>query len=119
MVTAAAAFENAFEELFEELLISPWQRRMALRRGSPGAVVIDLGTRYEVRIPASRAEAERSEVEVSEHRLSVRMSSPAGIIENIFDFAHAVETESVTASLVGNTLQIVLPQRRGRKIEVE
>jgi len=82
--------------------------------------VLDLGNRYEVRIPATRAVAERSEVEVSEHRLRVRMAdSSGGTSENIFDFSDAIETENVRALLSEGALQIILPRKRGRRIDVE
>lgn len=81
--------------------------------------MLDLGTRYEVRIPSTRAEAERSEIEVSEHRLCVRMPGPAGTSESVFDFTYPIETESVRARLVEGALHIVLPRKRGRKINLE
>lgn len=123
-VTAPAvlsAFERAFDELFEELLIAPWQAGERPRRASVGkALVLDLGNRYEVRIPATRAQAEHCEVEVSEHRLRVRMADlSGGTSENVFDFPFAIETENVRAVLAEGALQIILPRKRGRRIDVE
>jgi HSP20 family molecular chaperone IbpA len=118
--TALSAFEHACDELFEELLITRWQRRGRPSRSFEGeALVLDFGTRYEVRIPSTRAMAERSEVEVSEHRLCVRTPGLTGASESVFDFTYPIETESVQARLVEGALHIVLPRKRGRKIKVE
>lgn len=117
-LVSLGAFGRAFDELFEELLISPWRGR-ALSKSVGQALVLDLGTDYEVRIPATKAAAEHCDIEVSDHRLTVRMPAQAGVSTSVFDFSHPIETEGVKARLVQEMLHITLPKKRLRKIKVQ
>ena len=68
-------FERAFDEFFDEMLISRW-RRAAERDEFENAQVLDHPDRYEVRIAVPNVDPERIEIDVAGQRLSVR--APAG-----------------------------------------
>jgi HSP20 family molecular chaperone IbpA len=111
-------FERAFDQVFEDLLISRW------RGPSRGAAfdnpfVVDKGAQYEIRIAATGADPRQTEVEVSERRLLVRMPGAAGVKQSAFEFPYPVDAEGVTARLDRGVLVIILPKKQGRKIEVE
>lgn len=111
-------FERACDQLFDDLLISRW--RGPHRRPAPGhALVLDHGNRYEVRIAAAGSDPAAIEVEAGERRLRVRMPLPSGAAENVFDFAAEVDTDAVSARWDKGTLHIILPKKRGRRVEVK
>jgi HSP20 family molecular chaperone IbpA len=115
--TTFADFDRAFDELFEDLLLSRW-RGDVRGRGLDGAAALESETEYRVRIDASGIEPDRIEVEASDRRLLVRMAGPARTRINTLDFSHAIDPDGVTARLAGGALEIVLPKKRGRIIEV-
>jgi HSP20 family molecular chaperone IbpA len=110
-------FKRTFDELFEDLLITRWRenRRHTLDR----ALMIDRGPHYEAKVPTAGAEPDAVAVEVSDWRLVVRFPGPAGEVENTFDFKHPIECDSVSAKWTSGVLLIVLPKKRGRRIEIE
>jgi HSP20 family molecular chaperone IbpA len=115
--TTFADFDRAFDQLFEDLLLSRWRGR-ARRTALDDAAVIESETEYRVQIDASGIGPDRMEVEASGRRLVVRMAGPAGARINTLDFSHAIDPDGVTARLAGGALEIVLPKKRGRIIEV-
>ncbi|MGH7935203.1 MAG: Hsp20/alpha crystallin family protein [Candidatus Binataceae bacterium] len=111
-------FERAFDELFEELLISRW------RRGKDAPVyrdeaVLDLGPSYEVRIALAGATPQAMDVEVTDQRLHVRIvAAGGGVLARTFDFPHAVDREAVTAKCAEGVLRVILPKRKGRRVVI-
>ena len=111
-------FDRTVDQLFEELLISRW--RGPHHRGGPGhALVLDHDIHFEVRIAAAVSDPAGIEVEVAERRLHVRIASPTGPAENVFDLSSAVDPDRVTARWERGTLYIILPKKRGRRVEVK
>ena len=111
-------FERACDELFDEWL-GRWHGAAA-PGASGGAVVVDRGEEYEVRIEAAVEDPEVIHVEVSEAGLIVRI--PAGAhpaVERRMTFAQPVDRERTTARWAGGMLTIVLPKLRGRRIKVQ
>ncbi len=100
--------------MFEDLLLSRWRAREYEH-----APVVDYGDHYEVRIAAAGADPRRMEVEATERRLHVRIAGAARPIDRTFELMHAIEPEGVTAQWKHGVLEIQLPKKRGRKIEVE
>ena len=114
---AFAEFDRAFDQLFEELLISRWRAR-AFKAALNDAAVLESETEYRVRIDASGADPERMEIEAADRRLLVRMAGPAGARTSTLEFSHSIDPDGVTARLAGGALEIVLPKKRGRRIAV-
>jgi HSP20 family molecular chaperone IbpA len=110
-------FARTFDELFDDLLITRWRENR--RRTLDRALMIDRGPHYEVKVPTAGAEPSAVAVEVSDWRLIVRFPGPAGEVENIFDFKHAIECDSVSAKWNSGVLWIVLPKKRGRRITIQ
>jgi HSP20 family molecular chaperone IbpA len=110
-------FDRAVNELFEDLLISRWRERGVAAHKD--ALVAEGDAHYEVRINAGPIDPRVIEVEVGERRLRVRIPGRIGLSERSFDFSHPVDPDGVTARLVGGTLLVALPKKRGRKIKVE
>jgi HSP20 family molecular chaperone IbpA len=110
-------FERAFDELFEDLLITRWRENP--RRTLDRVLVADRGLHYEVKVPTAAADPNKVMVEVSDWRLVVRFPGSAGEVENTFDFEHPVECERVSAKWESGLLWIVLPKKRGRRVEIE
>jgi HSP20 family molecular chaperone IbpA len=110
-------FARTFDELFDDLLITRWRENR--RRTLDRALMIDRGPHYEAKVPTAGAEPSAVAVEVSDWRLIVRFPGPAGEVENIFDFKHAIECDSVSAKWNSGVLWIVLPKKRGRRITIE
>jgi len=114
---AFAEFDRAFDQLFEELLLSRWRAR-AFKTALDDAEVLESETEYRVRINASGADPERMEIEAADRRLLVRMAGPVGAKTSTLEFSHSIEPDGVTARLAGGALEIVLPKKRGRRIAV-
>jgi HSP20 family molecular chaperone IbpA len=115
---ALREFERACDELFDEWL-GRW-RGGAAATSSGGAVVIDRGEEYEVRVDAAVEDPEVIHVEVEEARLIVRI--PAGAhpaFERRMTFAQPVDRERAMARWAGGMLTIVLPKLRGRRVKVQ
>jgi HSP20 family molecular chaperone IbpA len=109
-------FDRAVNELFEDLLISRWRGRGAA--AYEDALVTERDVHYEVRISAGGIDPRLMEVEAGERRLRVRLPGRIGAAERIFDFPYPIDPDGVTARLIGGTLLVVLPKKRGRKIKV-
>jgi HSP20 family molecular chaperone IbpA len=112
------AFERACDELFDEWL-GRWHGAAA-PGASGGAVVVDRGDEYEVRVEAAVDDPDVIEVEVSDTGLIVRI--PAGArpaVERRMTFAQPVDRERTTARWAASVLTIVLPKLRGRRIKVQ
>ena len=114
--TTFADFDRAFDQLFEDLLLSRW--RGNVRGTALDHAVLESETEYRVRIDAAGNEPDRMEVEASDRRLVVRIAGPARMRIKTLDFSHAIDPDGVTARLAGGALEIVLPKKRGRIIEV-
>jgi HSP20 family molecular chaperone IbpA len=111
-------FERACDELFDEWL-GRWHGATAAT-SSGGAVVVDRGEEYEVRIEALVEDPEVIHVEVGEGGLLVRIPSGArAAVERRIAFAQAVDRERTTARWAGGMLTIVLPKLRGRLVKVQ
>jgi HSP20 family molecular chaperone IbpA len=111
-------FERACDELFDE-----WLGRW---RGGPaggistGAVVVDRGEEYEVRVEAAVEDPKVIDIEVSEAGLMIRIPPGAhAAVERRITFAHAVDHERTTAHWAGGMLTIILPKLRGRRVKVQ
>src|SRR5260370_7569222 len=87
---------------------------------SGGAVVVERGEEYEVRIEAAVEDPEVIHVEVSEAGLIVRI--PAGAhpaVERRMTFSQPIHPERTTARWAGGMLTIVLPKLPGRPVKVQ
>ena len=110
-------FERACDELFDEWL-GRWHG--AVPAASSGAVLVDRGEEYEVRIEAAVEDPEVIDVELGEAGLIVRI--PAGAhpaVERRMTFAQPVDRERTAARWAGGILTIVLPKLRGRRVRVQ
>jgi HSP20 family molecular chaperone IbpA len=110
-------FERACDELFDEWL-GRWHGGAAAGV-SAGAVVVDRGEEYEVRVEAAVEDPEVIHVEVSEAGLIVRI--PAGrhpAVERKMTFVQPVDRERAVARWTDGMLTIVLPKLRGRRVKV-
>jgi HSP20 family molecular chaperone IbpA len=110
-------FERAFDELFEDLLITRWRENR--RQAQDRALITDRGPHYEVKVPTAAADPNAVAVEVSDWRLIVRFPGSTGEVENTFNFQHPVECDRVSAKWDAGVLLIVLPKKRGRRVEIE
>jgi HSP20 family molecular chaperone IbpA len=113
---ALREFERACDELFDEWL-GRWRGGAA---ALGGAVVVDRGEEYEVRVEAAVEDPEVIHVEVSDAGLLVRI--PAGArpaVERRMTFAQPVDRERTMARWAGGMLTIVLPKLRGRRVKVQ
>ena len=110
-------FVRAFDEVFEDILIRRWRGPVQVRNFGKAQVVEDEDA-YRVKIAIPDVDPEKLEVEVSEWRLTVRTPGAETSEETILDFSHWVDTESVSARLEADLLEVFLPKARGRKIEV-
>jgi len=119
LIEAFQQFEKAFDELFEDLLITRWRSGGRSAGRHPGmARVVELEDRYEVQIANVRAEPGQIEIEATERRLHVRISGAEGKLERMVDFHGLVDAELVSAHLEDGTLRITLPKKRARKVQV-
>ena len=115
-------FERACDELFDEWL-GRWRgggSAAAAGRGVAGAVVVDRGQEYEVRVEAPVENPEIIEVEVNQADMIVRI--PAGTypaLERRMTFAHAIDRDRTVARWADGVLTIVLPKSRGQRIKVQ
>jgi HSP20 family molecular chaperone IbpA len=110
-------FERACDELFDEWL-GRWHG--AVPAASSGAVLVDRGEEYEVRVEAAVEDPEVIDVEVSGASLIVRI--PAGArpaAERRITFAQPVDRERTTARWADGVLTIVLPKLPNRRIKVQ
>ena len=111
-------FERAFEEFFDEMLISRW-RRVRMPDELENAQDLDHPDRYEVRIVAPNLNPERAEIDVAGQRLSVRAPvGPEGIFETAYSFAAPIEAEAVKARWSDHTLVIIVPKQKPKRIKV-
>lgn len=116
------AFERAFDETFEELLIGPW-RMVTPPAGLEQVMMFDHGDRYEVRMSVAGIDPRRIAVEVQDRRLTVRTPSPSGgFLDRSFAFDDPVDSARVTSRYADRTLVTVLPKkspsRRSWRVEV-
>jgi HSP20 family molecular chaperone IbpA len=112
-------FERLCDQLFDEHLIARWRTHRRAAQPFENALMLDHGTGYEIRIATAAADARSIEIEVSERRLSVRIPGPAGVAENVFDFASPVDCDAASARLSEGILRIVLPKKPGRRVEIK
>jgi HSP20 family molecular chaperone IbpA len=110
-------FDQAFNEVFEDLLIKRWHGTGRVRNFGKALVVED-DDNYRVKINAPGADPEKLEVEVGDWRLTVRAPTAEGEEESILDFSWRIDTERVTARFEAGILEVMVPKARGRKIEV-
>jgi HSP20 family molecular chaperone IbpA len=114
-----AEFEQAFDDLFEELLISRWEcgRDVAAYRQ---ALVLDLGARYEVRIKLSLARPHEVRVEATDRRLTIRIS-PAGArtLTRTFEFAAPIDRDAVNAHWMDDVLRVDLPKQQQARVVIK
>ena len=111
-------FGQAFDEAFEEILITRW-RGSARAIGRSDSRVAESGGDYRVRIPAAGADPNEIEVEVSERRLVVRIPSEHGKSQAVFYFSHSVDTALTKASFEADVLEVIVPKSRDRVIKVD
>jgi HSP20 family molecular chaperone IbpA len=112
-------FERACDELFDEWL-GRWRGGSRAPEVPAGAVVLDRGERYEVRIEAAVESPEVIEVEVNQTDLIVRI--PAGAhpaVERRMTFAQPLDHEQASARWAEGELTIMLPKQRGRRVKVQ
>ena len=111
-------FERAFDEFFDEMLISRW-RRARLPGEFENAQVIEHPDKYEVRIAAPNLDPESAEIDVAGQRISVRAPiGHEGIFETAYSFAAPIEAEAVTARWSDHTLVIAVPKQKPKRIKV-
>jgi HSP20 family molecular chaperone IbpA len=111
-------FERALDEFFDEMLISRW-RRAPERDAVEKAQILDHPDRYEVRVVVPNVDPERIEIDIAGQRLSVR--APAGregTFETAYSFAVPIEAEAVQARWIDQTLVVVVPKQKPKRIKV-
>jgi HSP20 family molecular chaperone IbpA len=110
-------FDRAFNEVFEDLLIKRW-RRPGHVRDYGKALIVEDDENYRIKIAMPNIDPRQIEVEAGAWRLVVRAPMAHGRGENTLDFSHRIDTERVTARFEADTLEVLAPKARGRKIEV-
>jgi HSP20 family molecular chaperone IbpA len=111
-------FERALDEFFDEMLISRW-RRAPERDEVEKAQILDHPDRYEVRVVVPNVDPERIEIDVAGQRLSVRApAGPEGTFETAYSFAVPIEAEAVQARWIDQTLVVVVPKQKPKRIKV-
>ena len=114
-------FDRAFDELFDEMLTSPW--RLKRQSQFSKALVLDYGDRYEIRILTAPVRPEGVELEASERRLTVRLPTPEGLAEQTYTFSDAIDADKATSRWEAGTLTAILPKKpRGggsRRVQIE
>lgn len=111
-------FERACDELFDEWL-GRW-RSGAAAVASAGAVAVDRGEEYEVRIEAAVADPQAIYVEVGETSLIVRIPAGAGpAAEHKVTFVQPIDRERATSRWQNGMLTVTLPKQRGRRLKVQ
>jgi HSP20 family molecular chaperone IbpA len=127
---SVADFERAFDEFFDEMLISRWRRaaehdEFVMRRAAEhdefeNAQVFDHPDRYEVRIAVPNVDPERIEIDVAGQRLSVRAPTGSeGIFETAYSFAVPIEAETVQARWIDHVLIVIAPKQKPKRIKVD
>lgn len=102
-------FDRAFDELFDEMLISRW--RIERQSQFSKALVLDYGDRYEIRISTAPVRPEGIELEASERRLTVRLPTPEGLAEQSYTFSDAIDADKATSRWEAGTLTAILPKK--------
>jgi HSP20 family molecular chaperone IbpA len=110
-------FDRAFNEVFEDLLIKRW-RRPGRVHDYGKALIVEDDENYRIKIAMPNIDPRQIEVEAGAWRLVVRAPMAHGRGENTLDFSHRIDTERVTARFEADTLEVLAPKARGRKIEV-
>ncbi len=111
-------FERAFDELFDELLTTPW--RCGRGREFERAEIAHFQDRYEVRIALPREHASKVSLEVRGQRLSLRApDGVGGVVESTLSFSEAIDAEHVTARWAQNVLTITVPKAKGQRISLK
>ena len=111
-------FERAIDEFFDEMLISRWRRGLE-RDEFENAQILDHPDRYEVRVAVPHVDPQRIEIDVAGQRLSVRAPAHAeGIFETAYSFAVPIVAEAVEARWTDQTLIIVVPKQKPKRIKV-
>lgn len=112
-------FERAFDELFDELLTTPWRCGEA-RSGPERAEVADLPDRYEVRIAVAREHARQVGVEVHGQRLTVRApGATGGLVDSTFTFSGPIDADRALARWANNILTIEVPKAKGQRVALK
>ncbi len=104
-------FLRVFDELFDELLIDPWQ--VPASEQEP-AVVLERSNAYEVRLSTGPFKPSDVELVVSEHRLTARARRGDNLWERSLTFTDAIATEKVTAKWANRILTVLLPKQPKR-----
>jgi HSP20 family molecular chaperone IbpA len=100
--------------MFDDILIARWRGR---HRGVPS--VSESEEFFSVRIETYGADPGLIDIDVSEHRLTVRIPGSARSGAHTFDFARAtIDVDRVTARSASGTLEVILPKKRGRRIAI-
>jgi HSP20 family molecular chaperone IbpA len=115
LLDAFQEFERAFDELFEDLLISRWR---CAGRSQGRAQVLDLGDKYEVQIVGLQVESGKVEIEATDRRLILRVIGPKGKVERFVDFQQPIDADAVSAHMEEGRLKITLPKKPVRKIKI-
>jgi HSP20 family molecular chaperone IbpA len=102
-------FERAFDELFDDMLISRW--------GAASRGVTDRGDRYEIRLAASGIDPAELEIEVEGNQL--RIGHRRGLVSGTYRFVAAIDAEGTKARWEEGYLFIVAPKRGRRQVPVE
>jgi HSP20 family molecular chaperone IbpA len=118
LVVTLKDFQRACDELFEDLVIERWRAGEQVTE-LEGALMVDKGRFYEARIAMRGADPRHTEVEVTEHRLRVRIPvGQSGYRERSFTLPSPIDRDTVSARWSKDTLVVTLPKQRGRRIEV-
>jgi HSP20 family molecular chaperone IbpA len=107
-------FQRSFDEVFDDLL-SRWGCRAAGQ--FEHADVIDNPDRYEIRLHAAGLDPSTVEVHTQGQRVTVSAPSASGErLETSFSFPQPIDAEAATARWSGDTLTIVLPKHKLRRV---
>jgi HSP20 family molecular chaperone IbpA len=104
------SFERWFDELFDEMLLSPWRFRTHVAHAT-GRALVEYEDRYEVRIATGEADPRNVEVEVSVNRLKVSVATGhRSRLEREFTFNEQLDVPRVTARWWHGVLTVILPK---------
>ena len=111
-------FERAFDEFFDEMLISRWR----VQRGGADwerSRIVETADTYEVMVAAPGVSPEDIEVDVAGNRITVR--APSGVnasFERSYEFSLPIDRDSVEARWSDGTLRIIVPKQKPKRIKV-
>ena len=107
-------FARSIDQMFDEFLIDRWH---GAHERFDHAEVVNHTEHYEVRLQTVGVDPAQIEVESLGQRLTVRAPvNPHRKVESSFRFAEAIDAEAASARWSNDTLIIILPKQKARRI---